>query len=158
MKGISQMALVAKKPPAKEETWVWSLGQEDPLEEGIATHSSILAWKTLWIEEPGGLQTKGSWRVEHNWVTEYSLCKYFWIPQSKKEQPTKGWRQVGARGRYVDSAVGLLMTSLVNWLVHDSATQGPAPQFKDREYDGRYQNWILPYISQGWWRGWGHVV
>ena len=45
MKGASQMALVVKKPPAKEEMWVWSLGQEDPLEEGIATHSSILARK-----------------------------------------------------------------------------------------------------------------
>ena len=39
-----------------QETWVWSLGQEDPLEEGMATHSNILAWKIPWTEEPGGLQ------------------------------------------------------------------------------------------------------
>ena len=48
------------------ETWVQSLGQEDPLEEGMATHSSILAWRILWTEEPGGLWSKGSERVEHN--------------------------------------------------------------------------------------------
>ena len=46
-----------------EETWVQSLGQEDLLEEGMATHSSILAWRILWIEEPGGLQSMGSQRV-----------------------------------------------------------------------------------------------
>ena len=48
------------------ETWVQSLGQEDPLEEVMATHSSILTWRILWTEEPGGLWSKGSQRVEHN--------------------------------------------------------------------------------------------
>ena len=43
-----------------EETWVRSLGQENPLEEGMATHSSILCWRILWTEEPGGLQSMGS--------------------------------------------------------------------------------------------------
>ena len=42
-----------------QETWVWSLGQEDPLEEELATHSNILAWKIPWTEEPGGLQSRG---------------------------------------------------------------------------------------------------
>ena len=46
--------------------WVQSLGQEDPLEEGTATHSSILAWRIPWTEEPGGLQSIGSLRVGHN--------------------------------------------------------------------------------------------
>ena len=46
--------------------WVPSLGQEDPLEEGMATHSSILAWRTPWTEEPGGLQSMGSLRVGHD--------------------------------------------------------------------------------------------
>ena len=46
-------------PPAKQETWVQSLGQEDPLEKEIATHSSTPAWKIPWIEEPGGLQSMG---------------------------------------------------------------------------------------------------
>ena len=48
------------------ETWVQSLGQEDPLEKKMATHSSILAWRILWTEEPGGLQSTGSYRVRYN--------------------------------------------------------------------------------------------
>ena len=48
-------------------TWVWFLGQEDPLEEGMATHSSILAWRIPWTEEPSGLQSIGSQRVRHKW-------------------------------------------------------------------------------------------
>ena len=49
-----------------QETWLQSLGQEDPLEEGMATHSSILVWKIPWTEEPGGLQSMGSQRVRYN--------------------------------------------------------------------------------------------
>ena len=55
-----------------QETWVWSLGQEDPLEKELATHSSILAWRIPWMEEPGGLQSTGSQRVGHDGAT--SLC------------------------------------------------------------------------------------
>ena len=60
---------MAKNLPAMQETqetWVRSLGQEDPLEKEMATHSSILAWKILWTEEPGGLQSMGLQRVECN--------------------------------------------------------------------------------------------
>ena len=49
-----------------QERWVPSLGQEDPLEEGMATHSSILAWRIPWTEEPGSLQCIGSQSVSHN--------------------------------------------------------------------------------------------
>ena len=52
--------------PTMWETWVRSLGQEDLLEKEIATHSSTLAWKIPWTEEPGGLQSMGSQRVEHD--------------------------------------------------------------------------------------------
>ena len=55
-----QVALVVKNPSA---TWVQSLGQEDTLEKGMATHSSISAWRIPWTEEPGGLQSIGSQRV-----------------------------------------------------------------------------------------------
>ena len=54
---------------AMQETWVQSLGWEDPLEEGMATHSSTLAWEIPWTEEPGGLQTTGLPRVGHDWAT-----------------------------------------------------------------------------------------
>ena len=49
-----------------QETWVQSLGQEDPLEEGMATHSSILAWRIPWTEEADGLQSMGSQRIGHD--------------------------------------------------------------------------------------------
>ena len=57
---------MAKNPPAMQETRVPSLGQEDTLEKGIATHSSILAWRIPWTEKPGGLQSVGSQRVGHD--------------------------------------------------------------------------------------------
>ena len=49
--------------------WIQSLGLKDPLEEGVATHSSILAWRIPWTEEPGGLQSMGSQSAGHNWAT-----------------------------------------------------------------------------------------
>ena len=58
-----------KNLPAMQETWVRSLGQEDPLEKGMATHSSTLAWRIPWTEEPGGLQSMGSQRFGHDSVT-----------------------------------------------------------------------------------------
>ena len=60
---------MVKDLPAVWETWVPSLGQEDPLEKGMATHSSILAWRIPWTEGPGGLQSMGSKRVGHYCVS-----------------------------------------------------------------------------------------
>ena len=56
----------AKRLPAMRETWVQSLHWEDPLEKGMATHSSTFAWKIPWTEEPGRLQSMGSQRVGHD--------------------------------------------------------------------------------------------
>ena len=73
---------VVKNPPAMQETLetlVWSLGQENPLEEGMATHSSILAWRIQWTKEPGGLQSKGLQRVKHNWAQCHALFFYLFI-------------------------------------------------------------------------------
>ena len=57
------VAQMVKNLPAMQETWIRSLGQEDPLEKEMATHYSILAWEILWTEEPGGLQSMGSQRI-----------------------------------------------------------------------------------------------
>ena len=57
---------MVKNTPAMQETWVASLGQEDPLNKEMATHSSILAWRMSWTEEPGGLQSMGLQRAGHN--------------------------------------------------------------------------------------------
>ena len=64
--GASLVAQRLKRLPAMRETWVQSLGWEDPLEKEMATHSSILAWRVPWTEEPGGLHSTGSQRVGHN--------------------------------------------------------------------------------------------
>ena len=63
---VSLVDQVVKSLPAMQETWVRSLGQEDPLEKGTATHSSILAWKIPWTEKPGGLWPMGLQRVGHD--------------------------------------------------------------------------------------------
>ena len=60
------MTQTVKKTPAEQEIWVQSLGREDPLEKGMATHSSILAWRMPCMEESGGLQSMGSQRVGHD--------------------------------------------------------------------------------------------
>ena len=60
------MAWTVKNLPARQETWVRSLGQEDPLEKEMATHSSILVWRIPWTEEPGRLESMGSIRVGHD--------------------------------------------------------------------------------------------
>ena len=64
---------MVKNLPAMRETPVGSLGWEDPLEKGMATHSSILAWRIPWTEEPGGLQSMESYRVRHDWGQTLSL-------------------------------------------------------------------------------------
>ena len=60
------MVQMVKNPLAMHETWVGSLGQEDPLQEGMAAHSSFLAWRIPWTEESGGLHPMGSQRVGHD--------------------------------------------------------------------------------------------
>ena len=60
------MAQMVKNLPAMQEIWVWSLYWEDPLKKGMATHSSILAWRIPWTEEPGGLQSMGLQRDRHD--------------------------------------------------------------------------------------------
>ena len=64
---------MVKNPPVMQETWVRSLGWEDSLEKGTATHSNILAWRIPWTEGPGGLQSTGSQRVGHNRATFTTL-------------------------------------------------------------------------------------
>ena len=72
MQGESKASLVTqlvKNLPAMQETWIQFLGGENPLEKGMAIHSSILAWEIPWIEEPGGLQSMGLQRVRHDWMS-----------------------------------------------------------------------------------------
>ena len=74
---VSLLTQIVKNPPEMRETWVRSLGWEDPLEEGMATHSSVLAWRISM--EPGGLQPMGSQRVRHDWAPKHSTYRTVFI-------------------------------------------------------------------------------
>ena len=76
IKGGFPCSSVGKESAYSAETQVRSLGWEDPLEKEMATHSSILAWKISWTQEPGGLQSMGSLRVRHDWATNTYLLTY----------------------------------------------------------------------------------
>ena len=82
----SLVAQRLKHLPAMQETWVRSLGQENPLEKEMATHSSVLAWRIPGTAEPGGLPSVGSHRVGHDWsdlvvvVVRTSRCPRGWVP------------------------------------------------------------------------------
>ena len=71
---LPRVAQWAKNLPVTQEMQVWFLDQEDPLEEGMATHSSILAWRIPWTEEPGGLESMGSQRIWHDWIRKH-VCR-----------------------------------------------------------------------------------
>ena len=87
--GIFLVAQMVKNLPAMQETWVRSLGQEDPLEKGMATHSTILAWRIPWTEEPGGLQSMRSQRVRHDWTTDtFTLYMFLWCRWSFCHHPS----------------------------------------------------------------------
>ena len=95
MQRTSLVAQTVKHLPTMWETWVQSLGREDFLEKEMATHSSILAWKIPWTEEPGRLQSMGSQRVGHNWATPLSLLTVnphlrvcFRVPRPKTGRPS----------------------------------------------------------------------
>ena len=60
---------MVKNLPAMQETWIRFLGQEDPLEKGMTTHSTIIAWRISWTEEPGRLKSMGSQRIQHDPAT-----------------------------------------------------------------------------------------
>ena len=85
------IAQLLKNSCAMEDTLIWSLGWEDPLEEGMATHSSILAWRTPWTEEPGGLQSlasdtaehtrrarAGGWPMGKSWIWSHGIWWNWW--------------------------------------------------------------------------------
>ena len=80
--GASLGTQMVKNLPAMQEAWVWSLGGEDVLEKGMATHSGILAWRIPCTEEPGGLLSMGSQRVGHKWVTVslFFILLSYWFP------------------------------------------------------------------------------
>ena len=89
------MAQLVKNPPAMQETWVRSLGWEDPLEEGMATHSRIFAWRTPMDRGDWQATVRGSQKVRHDCVTKYSIyLDIFPSDTVVKNPPTKQQTQV----------------------------------------------------------------
>ena len=86
-KRASLVAQLVKNRPAMQDTQVQSLGWEDPLEKGMATHSSILSWRIPWTEEPGRLQSFGSQRVGRDWDGKGADCGEPGAPAPLREQP-----------------------------------------------------------------------
>ena len=90
----SLVTQMVKHPPAMHKTWIWCPGQEDPLEMGTATHSSILAWRISWTEELGGLQSTGLQRVRHDCVTNTHInnvhFNQYWVIWGQNEICTTG--------------------------------------------------------------------
>ena len=106
----SLVAQAVKNPPAMRETRVHSPGWEDLLEKGMATHSSILAWRSLWTEEPGRLQSMGSQSIRPNWTT-------FTFSRAVEKQASKTGRK-GAEGVPKEehpTQVSAMGTSCVVW-------------------------------------------
>ena len=117
-----------KNLPAMQETWFQSPGWEDPLQKGMATHSSILAWRITWTEEPGGLQSMGLQRVRHNWHNTFIICiSSVQFSRSVMSDSLRGHLQ------------GIFATQVLNpgllycrWILYHLSCQG-SPVFTHRE-------------------------
>ena len=98
----SLVAQMVKNLTAMQQIWIRSLGWEDPLKKGMATHSSILAWRIPRTEEPGGLQSLGSQRVRHDWVTlthTHTHTRISW----GSAVPSSCWTFLMRKGREVEN-------------------------------------------------------
>ena len=110
----SLVAQMVKNLPAVWETWVQSLGWEDPLEKRMTTHSNIFAWRIPWPEEPGGLQSTVSQRVGRDWATEQQQQSHPWVASV-----VPCWRPTHlprSHSNITSSMKALLMSSIQNWL------------------------------------------
>ena len=113
------MAQVVKRLSAMLETRVWSLGREDPQEKEMATHSSTLAWKIAWTEEPGRLQSMGSQRVGHDWATllylSFPLTSVFMVCLFHLFTFIYSYLRVPTKSLWGLSGFPLLKANYLNW-------------------------------------------
>ena len=138
----SLVAQMIKNLPVMQETQVWSLGHEDFLEKRMAIHSSILAWRSPWTEEPGGLQSMGPQRVGHDWAvnTIYTLLEKAMAPHSSTltwkilwmEEPGRLQSMGSLRVRH-DWAASLSLFTFMHW----RRKRQPTPVFLPGESQAR---------------------
>ena len=106
---------MVKRLPTMWETWVRSLGQDDPLEKEMATHSSTLVWKIPWMEETGRLQSMGSQRVGHDWATSlYLLLRNLYTGQEPTIRTGHGTPDWFVIGKGVTSGLYIVTLNLFN--------------------------------------------
>ena len=110
-----------------QETWVWSLGREDPLEKERVTHSSILAWEILWTKEPGGLQSMGSQRVRHDWVISLLLFAFTYSWERVCAQSCLTLFEPGDCSLPGSSVHGIIMARILEWVAIASSGDFPNP-------------------------------
>ena len=110
---------MVKNLPAMRETKVQSLGQEDPLEKGMAAHSSIPAWRIPWTEEPGGLQSMESQRIEHNWAVTLLLLLLLSYHCSGSTDP----QSYQGRGAVIRIQVIDILNTLLSKMISRSRTR-----------------------------------
>ena len=129
MWGASLVAQRLKRLPAMQETWDQSLGREDSLEKEMATHSSILAWRIPWMEEPGGLQSTGLQRVGHDFT--FTFCVI--------EKSRRCWSRTSWSEQRQEAGV-LPLESLLPCFSHTLL------MYVDQIMVCR-SNWLLPYLK-----------
>ena len=127
------MVQTVKNLPAMQESQVWSLGWEDPLEEEMAIHSSILAWRILWTEEPGRLQSMGLQRVRHDWMANTHTTV-----RPSHSTPTYVPKRKENIYPYKDLYTNVHISFVKNWKQRKSINRWTYKQIVRYQY-----NWIL---------------
>ena len=126
----SQAAQRVKRLPAVRETWIQSLGREDPLEESMVTHSSTLAWRIPWTEAPGGLQSLGS--QSRTGLSVFTSCGW-WAMEGRRPGGGRGGGRSGRRAQVdvqaeAERGQGRLGDSLEEWQrTRDTVSEDRAP-------------------------------
>ena len=135
--GVSLVAQTVKNLPAVQEAWLWSLGREDSLKKGMATHSSVLAWRIPWTEEAGRLESMGLQRIGHYWVTHIftfsvslkeAIVKQITSPGGMHESSARAWCTGKTQRDWVEREVGGGSgwgIHVTPWLIHVNVWQKP---------------------------------
>ena len=124
----SLLAQTVKHLPTVQETRLRSLGWEDPLENEMATHSSTLAWKIPWTEEPGRLQSMGSQRVGHDWATSLHFIHIPIYTKVLTNTRTRGYNKVEKSREYIILYLRILVSlTLIYWEIAKYLWSFPIP-------------------------------
>ena len=125
-----------------KETWIWSLGWEDHLEQGIGTHSSTLAWRITWTEEPSVLQSMGSLRGRHHWVTNSTTTTTTWHGL----RPECMWRVREGREREKSTENNLQTFDLRIW-VEKGMIPKTEETWEERKWQAKSEHFYLVMLS-----------